>query len=172
MNESKIPAAAIGLSGLAIEYCRALDSCAGMETRDFCAEMLRYLPRIYITAFDARPYGDDSLGADNGAIIDELDEDRYNMARDNVASVLGEYEMYLDTQVDDMQFSDTPVAVSLAEKLADIYQAAYDFAATMREAPVETVADVLADFKYRFDNYLHSTLASALAATDRIYHSL
>ncbi len=35
-----------------MEYCRTAEGAAGAESRDFCAAMLRYLPRIYITAFD------------------------------------------------------------------------------------------------------------------------
>ncbi len=61
--------------------------------------------------------------------------------------------MYLDASMEDMQYSDTPVAVSLAEQLADIYQEMFNFASTVREASPETLAEVLADFKWRFDSY-------------------
>ena len=124
-----------------------------------------------MTAFDLKPYGESTEGADNGAIIDELDEEQYENIRTQAAGVLGEFDTYLDTMVDDMRFSDTPVAVSLAEQLADIYQTAYDFAQSMREAPTEAVPEVLADFKYRFDSYLSQTICSALRATDFIYHN-
>lgn len=171
MSESTISPAAISLTGLAVEYCRALESCGGAEAVDFCRQILRYLPRIYMTAFDLRPYGDSTDGADNGAIIDDLDEEQYDNVRSLAAAVLGEYDTYLDTLVDDMRYSDTPVAASLAEQLADIYQTAYDFAQSMREAPAEAVPDVLADFKFRFDSYLSRTICSALRATDFIYHN-
>ena len=66
------------------------------ESRDFCPAMLRYLPRIYITAFDLRPYDNDSSGADNGAISDYLEEPQYDSLREVLAATLGEHEMYLD----------------------------------------------------------------------------
>lgn len=171
MTKSSISPAAISLTGLAVEYCKFLESCAEEEPADFCRQMLRYLPRIYMTAFDLKPYGDSTDGADNGAIIDELDEEQYESIRTQAAGVLGEFDTYLDTMVDDMRYSDTPVAVSLAEQLADIYQTAYDFAQSMREAPAEAVPEVLADFKYRFDSYLSQTICSAMRATDFIYHN-
>lgn len=171
MNETNISPAAISLTGLAFEYCRLLENCGGEEPADFCRSLLRYLPRLYMTAFDLKPYGTDCEGADNGAIIDELDEEQYNTVNEQVAAVLGEYDTYLDTLVDDMRYSDTPVAVSLAEQLTDIYQVTFDFSQTVRQAPPEAVPDVLADFKYRFDSYLSRTMCSAFRATDFIYHN-
>ena len=171
MSESKISPAAISLTGLAFEFCRTLEGCAGDEVQDFCEKMLRYLPRIYMMAFDLKPYGESTEGTDNGSIIDELEEEQYDNVRQMAAGVLGEFDTYLDTMVDDMRYSDTPVAVSLAEQLTDIYQTAYDFTQSMREAPADAVPDVLADFKYRFDSYLSQTICSAMRATDFIYHN-
>lgn len=172
MNENSIPSPVLALAGLAVEYCRTADNAAAAEPRDFCAAMLRYLPRIYITAFDLNPYGSGSEGEDNGAIGDYLEEPQYDAVRQAIAANLGEYEMYLDTPAEDMQFSDTPVAVSLAEQLADIYHDLYDFATTVREAAPETFSEVLADLKYRFDNYLSATVCSAMRATDAVYRNL
>ena len=50
---------------------------------------------------------------------------------------------------------------ALAEQLADIYQEMFNFASTVREASPETLAEVLADFKWRFDSYLSATICSA-----------
>ena len=161
MSESKISPAAISLTGLAFEFCRTLEGCAGDEVQDFCEKMLRYLPRIYMMAFDLKPYGESTEGTDNGAIIDELEEEQYDNVRQMAAGVLGEFDTYLDTMVE----------VSLAEQLTDIYQTAYDFTQSMREAPADAVPDVLADFKYRFDSYLSQTICSAMRATDFIYHN-
>jgi len=171
MTEPQISPAAISLTGLAVEYCKYIETCAENDAADLCRQMLRYLPRIYMTAFDIKPYGECTDGDDNGAIIDELDEEQYENVRTQAAGVLGEFDTYLDTMVDDMRYSDTPVAVSLAEQLADIYQIAFDFAQSMREAPTEALPEVLADFKFRFDNYLSQTICSAMRACDFIYHN-
>ena len=48
------------MAGLALEYCRAVSSCRDTEPRTFVREMLRYLPRIYVTLMDLKPYGEDT----------------------------------------------------------------------------------------------------------------
>ena len=171
MDEPKISPAAVSLTALCFEYCRTLEAENEIEIVPFCATMIRYLTRIYMTAFDLKPYGVDEAGDDNGAIVDALEQEQYDAVQSSAAAILGEYDTFLDTMVDDMRFSDTPVAVSLSEQYADIYQVAYDFAESMRQAPTEAVPDILADFKYRFDSYLSRTICSALRATDFIYHN-
>ena len=47
----------------------------------------------------------------------------------------------------------------------------FNFASTVREASPETLAEVLADFKWRFDSYLSATICSALRATNTIYQN-
>lgn len=169
MTDSRIPPSAIALTGLAVEFCRLVDSCEGSEPAEFCRSVLRYLPRIYMTGLDLQPYGESDEGDDNGAIADSLEEDQYDSAAERVAALFGEYDTYLDTLVEDMRYSDTPVAVSLSEQLADIYQQTYDFSAAMREAVAENIPDILADFKYRFDNFLSETICTALRAANFIY---
>ena len=164
---------AVSMAGLAVEYCKAMASCREQEARDFLREVLRYLPRIYVTIMDIRPYGengDPDGGADEtGAIYDTLTEEQYNEVRDAISAVLGENDMYLDTAVEDMRYSDTPVAVSLSEQLADIYQLLADFAATVSQISSYEMADALSELKYRFDTYMSTIICSALRAADYTY---
>ena len=161
------------MAGLALEYCRAVSSCRDTEPRTFVREMLRYLPRIYVTLMDLKPYGEDTdadADADEtGAIYETVTEDQYNDVRDAMSSVLGENDMYLDTPVEEMRYSDTPVAVSLAEQLADIYQHMAGFAATVAQSSPDFFPDVLSELKYRFNSYLSNTVCSALRAANYIY---
>lgn len=46
-----------------------------------------------------------------------------------------------------------------------------DFATTIADAPQEGVADVLADLKYRFHEYLADNICSALRTANLIYQS-
>lgn len=173
MNTNISPAA-LGLAALALEYCKAVAAAPQTEPRDFLREVLRYLPRIYITVADIKPYGEaggDDEAAETGMIYDTVTEEQYEQARADMATVLGEYDMYLDAPADDMRYSDTPVAVSLAEQLADVYQNVADFAATIGQVAPDLVPEVLADMKYRFASYLSDTLCSALRAANYIYHN-
>lgn len=158
----------IALAGLAAEFCSLLERCSSMQPREFCAGVVRYLPRIFATINDIRPYGGEE-GEETGMIYDTLDEGGYDAVLTPMASAFGEYDMYLDTPVEDMRYSDTPVAVSLAEKLADIYQDMYNFADTVRQAPSDAMPLVLSELKYRFDGFLSESICDALRASNFIY---
>lgn len=171
---SNISPAALSLAGLAIEYCKIVAQSREKEPRQFVRDVLRYLPRIYITICDLRPYEEDeeTEAEETGAIYDTITEEQYNGVMMDMSVVLGENDMYLDTPADEMRYSDTPIAVSLSEKLADIYQAMADFAATVGQVTPEMIPDVLADLKYRFASYLSETICSALRAANYIYHNV
>ena len=159
---------AIVFVGLCDEYCRELEAAREADRDEFVDRMLRLLPRLYISAFDIAP----DIYLDQDVYIEQaLDEDYYDAVRRNVETLLGPDDVYLEVFEEDMKYSDTPVAVSLAEQLADIYQEMFNFASTVREASPETLAEVLADFKWRFDSYLSATICSALRATNTIYQN-
>ena len=172
MNTGISPAA-LSLAALSLEYCKAVASAAETPAHDFLREVLRYLPRIYITISDLKPYGE--AGGDDasetGLIYETVTEEQYEQARTDMATVLGENDMYLDAPAEDMRYSDTPVAVSLAEQLADIYQNVADFAATIGQVTPDLVPEVLSELKYRFASYLSDTICSALRAANYIYHN-
>lgn len=175
MEQSSISPAALSLTGLSVEFCKVLADSEHIEPQAFVREVLRYLPRIYISVCDIKPYEgidtDISDDYDTGAINDTVTEEQYDLVNECISRLLGEYDVYLDTLVNDMQYSDTPVGVSLSEQLADIFQNLADFAATMSVAVPEAVPEIVADLKYRFHTYLADTICSALRAANMLYQS-
>ncbi len=177
MNQesSNLSSQAISLAGLSVEFGKILANAAEKEPKDFLRECLRYLPRIFISACDLKIYGEDSCMVsedyNTGAISDSVTEEQYEMVRDGIARLLGEYDVYLDTPVEDMRYSDTPVGVSLSEQLADIFQCVVDFAATMGMCDSDNATEVLSEFKYRFHSYLSETICSAQRAVNTLYQS-
>ncbi len=164
------------LTALAVGYVRLLAGVAETEPQKFLNNLLRLLPALYANLLELKPYGEDEGGEDydsydTGAILGQLTEEQYAAVAGSVATAMGQYDTYLDTPAEDMRYSDTPVAVSLSEQLADIYQSMADFATTIAEAPAEAAAEVLADIKYRFHAYLGDTMCSALRAANVIYQS-
>lgn len=161
------------MAGLALEYCRAVSACSNTEPKIFVREVLRYLPRIYVTLMDLKPYGEgtdaDAEADETGAIYETVTEDQYNDVREAMSALLGENDMYLDTPVEEMRYSDTPVAVSLAEQLADIYQLMADFAATIAQSSPDFFPEILSELKYRFNDYISTIICSALRAANYIY---
>lgn len=169
MENPNVSTAAISLTGLAVEYCRLVDSASETPAQEFLRDVLRYLPRFYITLSDLiRP---DTEPEESDSIYQLLDEEGYDAAREAMSALFGEYDVYLDTPVEEMRYSDTPVGVSLSEQLADIYQNVGDFAGTMQQVPAEMVPDVVDELVYRFHAYLSDTICSALRASNSIYLS-
>ena len=169
MENQNINTAAITLVGLSVEYCRVVDAASETEPQAFLREVLRYLPRFYVTLTDISDRDEEPI--ENDTIYQILDEDGYNAARESMAALFGEFDVYLDTPVEDMRYSDTPVGVSLSEQLADIYQAVGDFAGTVRQIPAEMIPEVVDDMLCRFNQYLSDTLCSALRAANSLYQS-
>ncbi|MDE6134449.1 MAG: DUF5063 domain-containing protein [Muribaculaceae bacterium] len=169
MENQNVSTAAIGLVGLAVEYCRLIDNASQSDPQTFVRDILRYLPRFYITLSDLSFLDGDT--EENGAICQIMEEDSYDAARQAMAAVFGEYDVYLDTPVEDMRFSDTPIGVSLSEQLADIYQNMRDFAQTVRQMPHHMIPQAVQDLACRFNEFLSDTICSALRAANSIYQN-
>lgn len=158
------------LVGLCVEYCRLLDSATAQEVndaRDFVRSLLGLLPRIYITAFDINLSDEDEAAADD--IPQRLDEDQYSAVAGACSRILGQEDTYLDTFSEDMKYSDTPIAASISESLADLYQAFYDFAHYVRELGADVLEGAAAEMKIRFTDYWSEQLCNALRALNRLY---
>ena len=163
MEEEKLDANSISFIALCHRYCVTLESLAdeATDSDDFCRSMLYMLPRLYMTAFDLGMSGDDISDyrdADSGDSVNEvLDENAYTIVRDNIAAIMGSHD------------SDTPIASSVSECLADIYQSAYDFVATAKELPAEMLPELLSDMKIRFRDYWSETLCNVLRILNSLY---
>lgn len=156
---------AIAFIGLCNEFCIAVENARESERGDFIDNMLRLLPRIYISATDLRTDG----MQDEAAYIDNvLEEDYYESVRRNMESLLGEDDVYLEVFEEDMKYSDTPVAASISEGLADIFQALYNFINTIRDATDETMAAALCGIKDDFRAYWSAPLCNVLRALNHL----
>lgn len=166
---------ALQLTVLCVGFSQAVAAPDIENPEQALGRVLRTLPALYAALFDLDPYGEgvlaDAENYDTGAVNAVVQEEQYEAVRSTWASLLGDNDVYLDTPVEDMRFSDTPVGVSLSEQIADIFQVTTDFAATMAEAPGEAVPDILADMKYRFASWLSETICAALKASNYIYQS-
>ncbi|MEG2819815.1 MAG: DUF5063 domain-containing protein, partial [Muribaculaceae bacterium] len=122
-NSSKLSTNSIAFIALANEYCNEIETTREIERETFIFSLLKLLPRLYISATDLLK-GD----SDSSTFIDSyLDEDYYESIRRNMETLMGPDDVYLEVFEDDMKYSDTPIAASISECLADIYQDLYNF---------------------------------------------
>ncbi|MCM1164015.1 MAG: DUF5063 domain-containing protein [Muribaculaceae bacterium] len=116
----------LSLIGLCREYCTTIEGVETISAPEFLASMVRLLPRIYITATDLERQvtmsGDDEGGLDN-----YLEEDYYEALRLKLENLFGPDDVYLEVFEEEMKYSDTPIGVSVAEGLCDLFQVFYNF---------------------------------------------
>ena len=101
-----------------VEYCSLIERASQMERREFNLNLVRTLPLLYLKAT--------LLPTEEIDEADDLEfyvtEEQYEYLRGAVAKLLGEADDYLEVFESDMAYSDTPLAASISEGLADIYQ--------------------------------------------------
>lgn len=159
---------AIAFIGLCNEYCIALENCRETEREPFIESMLRLLPRLYIAATDLNV----NYIEDEEPYIDNiLDEDYYESVRRSIEQLMGEHDVYLEVFEEDMKYSDTPVSASIAEGLADIFQALYNFLNTVRDTTDEVAAIAILAVRDDFRAYWSATLCNVLRALNHLQYS-
>lgn len=150
--------------GLATEYCQTLENCANYEKDVFVDKLVKLLPRLYIAISD---YVESDI--DNSVIIDSyLDEIYYDSIRRKLESQFGEDDTILEVYESDMKFSDTPIAVSISEYLADIFQYLFDFLHAAKDATNDQINDCMSFCKENFKSVWGQTLCNVLRALHHI----
>lgn len=150
----------LAVIALSNEYCQVIELAASVEPQEFIGKMVRLLPRIYIAVTDlkAEQFSEPEYALD--AI--HLDEPYYNQVRDNISALLGEDDTYLETFHDDMKYSDTPIAATVSEGLADIFQVLFDFVEDVKNSELELQLEYFGQLREDFSNYWGQTLCNVM----------
>ncbi len=160
---------ALAFMALCNEYCQTLEQARESERDEFVASMLRLLPRIYISATDLSI--DDPMAESDAYIDGALEEDYYEAIRRNAENLLGPDDVYLEVFEEDMKYSDTPIAASISEGLADIFQVFYNFLEAVKDAPEDLVEACLIAVKDDFGGYWSRILCNVLRALNHIRYN-
>lgn len=154
------------------EYCVAAQEVRNIPQEEritFIDSLLRLLPRIYICATDlARTAAEAEDYVEDVYIDNALDEDYYDTIRRNVENLLGPDDTYLEVFHQDMKYSDTPIAASIGEGVADLFQVFYNFLETVRNSPDEIVAGAAEAVSEDFANYWSTVLCNLLRAVNHV----
>lgn len=166
MASNKLNNNAVAFLGLCVEYCRTLENAREMSRKDFVNAVLRLLPRIYISVSDLNIIADEDSYIEN-----RLDEDYYDSIRRGIENLLGPDDTYLEVFEEDMKYSDTPIAASVSEGLADLFQVFYDCIEAMRDVPDEIAVGALASVAEDFGSYWSRILCNVLRPLNAIKFS-
>ena len=86
-------------------------------------------------------------------------------------NLLGPDDTYLEVFEEDMKYSDTPIAASVSEGLADIFQVMYNLLDAIRDMPEEVVLSALVAVKDDFESYWSRVLCNVLRALNHIRYT-
>lgn len=145
---------------VAAEFCGFMERVSDMKRRDFVDKSLKLLPLLYLKA-SLLPACERMEESDPETFVTETD---YEMVRSSVASLLGEYDDFLEVFLDDMAYSDTPIHQNISECLADIYQPLKDFICVFQLGLEQTMNDSLAICRELFAEFWGQRLVNVMRA--------
>lgn len=150
------------------EYCAAVEDVRESDKDDFVQSMLRLLPRLYISATDLKV---EALDEEDAYLEPILDEDYYESVRCGIENLMGLEDIFLEVFEEDMKYSDTPIAASISESLADIFQVLYNFVGMVKEAPEHLIPLALVAVRDEFQVYWSRILCNVLRALNQLRYN-
>lgn len=156
-----------GLVAAATQYCALAEQCSDYEREEWIKRMVLALPALYI--------GVQSLNLEDVPTLDEggylaeyVDEDLYEKVRRSIATLLGEDDVYLETFEEDMKYSDTPIAATISEGIADIFQSVYNYVGVANDSDGDLLGDAFRELKEGFESYWSQILCNTLRALNAL----
>jgi hypothetical protein len=146
-----------------LEFCALMEASSRHTCYSFTDKAVKIAPLLYLKA-TLLP---DVEGADDDPDSEPerfITEDTYEAIRYRIADLLGAYDSFLDTFHPDISYSDTPIASTISENLADVYQDLGDFAALFRQENEEVMMQALSVCRENFRIYWGQKLLNALKA--------
>lgn len=143
------------------EYCKSVEQPprAMAQRRGHLTLLRRLLALVYLRA-TLLP----DVPETDGRAWHTVTEADYDYVRQQLSHLLGAADTYLDTFRDDFRYADQPIACSLSEDLADVYQSLRDLIETFRLEEEEAMATALAAVADDFMTGWGGKLLSALRA--------
>jgi len=144
----------------ALEYCVLAEKSGAYSEAEFIDKSSKMLPLLYLKVL-LMPELEDYFESD---LEVGVTEDKYQLVADGIASLLGEKDLFLETFHPDMPYSDTAIAVTISESMADIYQDVGNFIAVFQLGNIETMNDSLYVCLQNFKEYWGQKLVNVLRA--------
>lgn len=167
MTDNELRSQLLTVTALAADYCSALENARNTDKSEFIVEILGYLPRLY-WHFSDLEVGGSVIEQDYGFFQSYVDEDFYESVRLKVEALMGEDDVFLETFEEDMKYSDTPIASSISECLADIFQPLYNFISVVKESDGAQSVEAYAECRENFVAYWSQTLCNVMRALNNL----
>ncbi len=158
---------AIEFATVAREYCVFAENALKYSKEDYLRVASRLLPLLYMKGAllpDVEQLSDDDLP-------EIVDYDTYETVRRNVHDRLTSHDDYITAFKEDFQYSETPVAASISEDMADIYQDIRNFCEQYSSGDNVVMNDALAVVEEKFKEYWGQKACNALSAIHKALNS-
>ncbi len=144
-----------------LEFCALMEATSSHSAFSFTDKTVKILPLLYLKA-TLLPAREEQNEQDDMEHF--ITENTYEAIRHRIAGLLGEHDSYLETFHPDIKYSDTPIAATISENLADVYQDLGDFAALFRQENEEVMEQALFVCEENFRFYWGQKVLNALKA--------
>ncbi len=151
---------ALEFATVAREYCVFAENAGRYAKADYLRVASRLLPLLYMKASllpETRRASDDDLP-------EIVDYETYESVRRGVRARLTSHDDYLTAQKEDFRLSETPIAASISEDMADIYQDVRNFCEQYHSGDNAVMNDALALVADKFRSYWGQRACDALGA--------
>lgn len=166
-QKTKLSPNILALIALTNEYCHTLETVMDSTRDELVVSLLKILPRIYISVTDI----DIDTNNSENYIDSFLKEETYDQLKNEISEIMAEDDVYMEVFVEDMRYSDTPIATSVSENLADLYQEFFNFIASVQNVSTELQIEISAQIKENFKSYWGQTLCNVMRALNTIYYN-
>ena len=152
---------------VAVQYCAYLESFTETSESGLTDKLTKILPLLYLKA--SMVPETDTVNEDDPEI--SVTEEDYNYIASRLYNVYLNNDTYLEVFLQDMKYSETPIAASISEDLTDIYQDLKNFATIFERGITENMNDGLYACMENFRAYWGQKLVNVLRALHSLKYS-
>jgi hypothetical protein len=149
---------------VAVQYCGYFESFESEGETELTDKLTKLLPLLYLKA--SLVPKTDTINEEEPEIT--VTEEHYNYIASGLYNVFLDKDTYLEVFMQDMKYSETPIAASISEDLTDIYQDLKNFITVFERGVTDHMNDALYVCMENFRTYWGQKLVNVL----RALHSL
>lgn len=150
------------------QFCKHLVRVKGYKPSEFISIMQRLLPFLYLKAV-ALPKLESVFDEGNERFVRE---EEYKAIESSVARLLGQFDSFEEPYDQYLHENGEPVAASVSEYLADMYQDIKDCLLQYRTGTEDVMNDAVWECSLNFETLWGKKLLSVLRAIHRIVYSV
>lgn len=154
---------------VAVQYCGYFESFEDVSEAELIDKLTKLLPLLYLKA--ALVPETDIINEEEEPEITVTEAD-YNYISSKLYDVFQNNDAYLEVFLQDMKYSDTPIAASISEDLSDIYQDLKNFITVFERGVTDNMNDALYFCIENFKSYWGQKLVNVLRALHSLKYTI